>query len=439
MLSTSKARLLTTGNTLLVFLAVFVCFNYLTASTPWFLVANSAVFFITLLIISGIALFSQLARFPKSTPCFTPVLMRQDAFWLVAATIALSIPTLTLTLKTPLFGWDVLDFWALKAAELISSGCDESGTCTQISKKHPDFFIHFLAFLMRDGPNIEQVAIAWLLPYLAMYFIASGSGVLGRSGSPALYFVPFLILSCPIYINSVAIAGYVDIWVSIYTAAGSIGMTLYLQERRRIASLCLSILFLFFAGAIKAGSFLFSLVPLIAILVTEVIRRNPRFGRYALLAATCMLASLVWTAPSFDILIADHRVAYYETTGKLVFNTFSIDLTANDPTAALRALWHALALNASYSMSILFIAVAILGLRSKIYCGEDVRLYAYCLITLYALLLGILLMFVPHFYTAAAPESDTGLTRHAQTPLLVLSLTLYAATANRIVARKSTS
>lgn len=342
-------------------------------------------------------------------------------FWLFVLLAGVSITVNAfLAINTPVFGWDALQFWSERASELLKSDCIRIVGCGVVDNKHPDYLVYYQAYLAKVSFTPNPL-FTWCLPVYGLSFLIFAhlrSIASTPAWVPALF--ALLLSSLPIVTSSITITGYAGIIVASYTATAALAFSMAIGNHGARGMVFVGTACSLFASTIKAGGYLFAMVPVLAFLIIIVCQY--RLVRILGLISVLMVAVLLFTKVgirSFDFSFPGYAIQYFSTTNKLVLNTFSISFTPSSTLDVAASLYYGFIKNMSFSISffVLMLTGAVAVMR-----GSKMRGDIYFLLTmfLYSLILLLLLWFVPHFYIHSLPSSDTGLTRHSQTIVLTL-------------------
>lgn len=337
--------------------------------------------------------------------------------------IMLTIATLiTMNSMIPTVGWDVIDFWAPIAIDIINH--QESTTEffrleSPRSLRHPATMSYILAWSSSatGAFSIPNAGWPWLSMTVSGALIIYGASLsLGNNKFLSkLLFLGAVIM--PLASNHSFLAGYAELFVATGLLSGAALISEYLRSgslSAMIAGLasCLSLM------AVKNTGFGYALLPFLALVIVYFYRRS-NILLYCLLAAPvlCLLAVALATQNGGVFIVADigfnFDQTYFSLGGKKLYFTI--------PDIALLSEIYIASLLKNKSFSIMAITVICCLIATGVQGTKKNPTMLFLSIILASGFLGTsLILFTDYGLAHAVPENDTGNSR------LILPIMMHA-------------
>lgn len=323
---------------------------------------------------------------------------------LIALTLLVPLFSLFHLINVPVFGWDVLWFWADDAVRVIES-------------LHSNYFGHY-GFAFPNHPatvklTLSAEAVSGLATGIVALLAVVNFSVLvmllvARSEKPPLFSVVVLsaVWSTPLLDNHVAIPGYADIWQGMGVAL-TVCSCLIVKDSPAPATLLLLTGVLYLALTKSTGfGLIASLLPAIVFALL-----NSRYHSLALkYGLVCVVISfsiltLIFAGP---IHVGMYKYGLDITTMTISLGIHTWPVAFNDLSSALYNLYHAILLNGSFGLS--FIALLIVAAYT---CDRRSARSTELLLSLAGLFLYMLAIqiFSDYVVKSSTPSNDTSLSR----------------------------
>ena len=151
------------------------------------------------------------------------LLREKPSSWLVLSTVLLLAAATTFAAHSlvPVFGWDVLDFWAPR----VAFKSDEVF-------RHSDLIPSLLRFLLEiSNATVLAVFLSVLLP-LAIALLVNDILVLMHISTRIRALAVYGVVTIPLLENHAAIRGYSEIWVVLLLLLGTSGYLRLLSAKK---------------------------------------------------------------------------------------------------------------------------------------------------------------------------------------------------------------
>ena len=153
-----------------------------------------------------------------------------------------------LTLTSPVFGWDAIDFWAKQAFVDIAANTDDPVKFSApTTDRHPVTLVKILSHTAQLAPNatVTYSMFPWVIIGLTLPMITGTLAYLHLGSWAAAIVTAYISSSIPLVVNHVGISGYADIWQAT-TFTYAVGLLTIQRELPNklflallVASLCL--------------------------------------------------------------------------------------------------------------------------------------------------------------------------------------------------------
>lgn len=328
--------------------------------------------------------------------------------FLVVYMVTLVFVSLYLTLITPTFAWDGLDFWFKTSWRLIEHRSDVTPTSFEYGgHRHPyttSLISSFSAEASRSLVGASHVGPIWislaLIIFFGLYGLARERGW-SRSGGMLL---SILFLSIPLIENHYLIYGYTELFVLASLLLSLIYCVRWFTQRQPRTIVIFTLLSVSTVFLRNTGSY-YASIPVLAITLVYCWPSNYNYNGLMLLIGSCVLFSLIGLGQLLDSnffheVIPDQSVILAGKT--LTFKHREImDIFNNEFVSLFK--------NASFST--LFIAVGFLVL-SAVFLPLKNRVLPFLSVGLFLSLGGLVLaQYSEHGYLHAIPSNDTGNSR----------------------------
>jgi hypothetical protein len=361
---------------------------------------------------------------PGGAVSVNPIWTRPQLLILVLL-IALLVIALWQQYQAPLFAWDALNYWAVKATSFIQHTSGQvDPERHQFPSKHPSTVVMITAW----GGWVSQFMSSsvgftpWLLCAISICLMGCGFVIATTESRTAGLLTMLLLATVPLAENHYLVAGYAEIWLAAVIMGGALLITLGLGDKRKqwiFAGIAVSLLSL----TIKNTGPAYALVIFIALLLAVIVQRRGVFWG-VIPIALLIIAYLASNGLDFEVL--DRKTFWNPSDGRLFFGERNMGVQLHRLSDVLSNEWYSIFLNQSFS-------IAGVLLLFSVVCGADFaiknRFENSDLIFLIVATLGILIMLMASQlllnsgYIHATPNFDTGNSRFTL-PLIVLILPL---------------
>lgn len=281
------------------------------------------------------------------------LLREKPSSWLVLSTVLLLAAATTFAAHSlvPVFGWDVLDFWAPR----VAFKSDEVF-------RHSDLIPSLLRFLLEiSNATVLAVFLSVLLP-LAIALLVNDILVLMHISTRIRALAVYGVVTIPLLENHAAIRGYSEIWVVLLLLLGTSGyLRLLLAKKSNLVAQLMLLSTLLLPAVRSSGA-----STLVCLGAAILISGGWQYicHRYSLKAALIFIGGLC--ALASIILFPEFRVYRAIDGWRLVMMGYDLILTVNDPSLVISSVKQALFINSTFSIipaSFLAISVSLLTHR----------------------------------------------------------------------------
>ena len=360
--------------------------------------------------------------------------------WLIfglAYVVIILLLSICLLYATPIFGWDVIDFWGSKTTEFLAaykSGLENTHVYSIREHRHPSTIISLQAgaiYLANDSTALA-LAIPFLIFLSAIFFMLQGVPVVRRL-LWAFGLTLISLLSVPLLLNHFLIHGYAEVYIGASMLLALALWQRWFSESKAWAYAVVAILCALLPIAIKNTGILYSLSVLLSFVVVTVAfsswNMRPKLAIFSLFVACLIVPVLIvynfdwsatWMGSEFSNDVASKT---------LWFGGYPLEFSYVGFVTVFRNLMQAMFLNQSFGILFVFYLSALLLLvtDSKAAQGEDAR--HFIVLATSCFFCTLLIFTMPQLISErvnafSAPGTDTGFSRFLIPAAMLLPIPL---------------
>lgn len=353
-------------------------------------------------------------------------------FALLALLLALNLGVaIKSALVAPVFGWDVLDYWAPSVAYSFQAKHDlmVGEAANNFLYKHPRFISDVHALVISLG--VKNPFPFLIIAFLSAFFSVAYFFLFTCERKPVLFLCfCYAIVSTPLIGNHITSPGYMDVPIALFYGIATMATIRLLESKRRyfrasrpsgemVAALSILIGSMFFVVLSKGFGIAYLLIFFVALISAMILVNRGLWRRFLIFASALVLAFFL--NGGVRIEIADLVFSWNAENEVMQIGRRMFRIADNSIFDSSSNIAYAMFYNQSFSLAAFFYFATFIHSIYVKQCREDVA-HMFILMNPCVFLVSMVIfqMVSDYGFHIASPGTDTGMSRSLITAIVLM-------------------